>query len=101
MDKSFLKGMALGLLTGAVIGILFAPKSGKETRDDIKNFVIETKNKIADKLSHLKKISQEKYEQIVDETIDQNGSKMEQADIDQIKKEIKMNYDRIKKILEG
>ena len=33
--EGFVKGILLGGVVGAVIGILFAPKSGKETRDDI------------------------------------------------------------------
>ncbi len=31
----FLKGLFIGGLVGAVIGILYAPKSGKETREEI------------------------------------------------------------------
>jgi gas vesicle protein len=31
----FLKGLFIGGLIGAALGILYAPKSGKETRDDI------------------------------------------------------------------
>ena len=31
----FIKGILLGGAIGAVLGILYAPKSGRETRDDI------------------------------------------------------------------
>lgn len=31
----FVKGLVIGGLFGAVLGILYAPKSGKETREDI------------------------------------------------------------------
>jgi len=34
---NFLKGLIIGGLAGAVLGILFAPKSGRETREDIAN----------------------------------------------------------------
>ncbi|MGA3085483.1 MAG: YtxH domain-containing protein [Thermodesulfobacteriota bacterium] len=33
---NFLKGLVIGSFLGAVAGILFAPKSGKELRSDIK-----------------------------------------------------------------
>jgi gas vesicle protein len=34
-NDNLLKGMLIGGLIGVVVGILYAPKSGKETRDDI------------------------------------------------------------------
>ena len=34
-DMDFVKGLLIGGLIGAAIGILYAPKSGKETRDQI------------------------------------------------------------------
>ena len=34
--KGFIRGGVIGILIGAISGILFAPKSGKETREDIK-----------------------------------------------------------------
>jgi gas vesicle protein len=34
-DWDFIKGMVIGGLLGAAIGILFAPKSGRETRQDL------------------------------------------------------------------
>lgn len=35
-EKSFLRGLLLGGLVGAVAALLYAPKSGKEMRRDIK-----------------------------------------------------------------
>ena len=34
-NGDLLKGLIIGGLIGAVLGILYAPKSGKETREDI------------------------------------------------------------------
>jgi gas vesicle protein len=36
MKRTFWKGTFMGALVGALAGLLLAPKSGKETRDDIK-----------------------------------------------------------------
>ena len=50
----FIAGMAIGLVAGAVVSLLYAPKSGKETReemlarlDTLKNQVEETAKKVA------------------------------------------------------
>ena len=41
----FIKGLLIGGLAGAVLGILFAPKSGKETREQIGKKTEEWMNK--------------------------------------------------------
>ncbi|MEN6519909.1 MAG: YtxH domain-containing protein [Armatimonadota bacterium] len=38
---NFLAGVGIGAIIGAGIALLFAPKSGTETRDDIKNAMHE------------------------------------------------------------
>ena len=50
MGVSFLAGIGLGALIGAVVALLTAPKSGYETRNDIKNASEELKTK-AEKLA--------------------------------------------------
>jgi gas vesicle protein len=35
--SSFLTGLLAGAAIGGIIALLYAPKSGKETRDDIRN----------------------------------------------------------------
>jgi gas vesicle protein len=45
MNKDFAKGLCIGLVSGAVIGgvmaLLYAPKTGKETRQLIKDKAID------------------------------------------------------------
>lgn len=48
---NFLAGMGVGALVGAVTALLLAPKSGKETRDDIKVAADDLKKK-AEKAMH-------------------------------------------------
>ncbi|MBY2478015.1 YtxH domain-containing protein [Clostridioides difficile] len=58
-------GVVLGAITGAVSGVLLAPKSGKETREDIKDAsqqivekinikTVDVKDKMSDKLEDRK-----------------------------------------------
>ncbi len=44
--SKFILGAALGAAVGAVAGVLVAPKSGKETRKDIKNGAVKADKKV-------------------------------------------------------
>lgn len=61
--KKFGLGIILGAAAGVVTGILAAPKSGKETRDDIKKRATEAKGsaerKLKDAHKELDKVSRE------------------------------------------
>jgi len=56
-DWDLVKGLVIGGLIGAAIGILFAPKSGKETRQDI-----------ADKTDELLSRAKEEYEKALEKS---------------------------------
>ncbi|MFZ1301952.1 MAG: YtxH domain-containing protein [Candidatus Microsaccharimonas sp.] len=47
-------GAVLGAVAGFVTGILVAPKSGKETRDDIKNGAVKAKDVTFEKAGEVK-----------------------------------------------
>jgi gas vesicle protein len=51
--KSIVKGGLIGVIIGAVGGILFAPKSGKETRKDIKDAAVKANREAEKKLKDL------------------------------------------------
>ncbi len=46
--EDFLKGLVTGAVIGGILGILFAPKSGEETRKDIKEYTVKMKDKAVD-----------------------------------------------------
>ena len=82
--KSFLKGAVLGAIGGAISGILLAPKSGKQTREDIKKLAEDLGDKAEEvysnaqkelktKIENIKKageqIDEEKYKVLVSEVV--------------------------------
>lgn len=84
--ESFFKGLLLGSVAGVVAGILLAPKSGEETREDIKKLALELKEKAVDiyssaskeiekKIAQIKKaggkIDESKYKALVDEVVEE------------------------------
>jgi len=101
--KNLIKGAAIGVaagaIAGAIAGILLAPKSGKETREDIAKYLGEMKDKIAKKLSDLKEISQDKYDEVVENVVGQyeKGKKISAAESRVIKNQLKEGYKEVKK----
>ena len=77
--KKFLLGAALGAMAGAVAGILFAPKSGKETRKIIVDKAKEYGDKGKDALEQGKDVFEQGKEiakEKIKETADDISKKM-------------------------
>ena len=83
---SFMKGLFLGAIAGAAAGILLAPKSGEETREDLKKLAKEYQDKAMDmyavarrtvnkKMRNLKaagkKLDEGKYMELVTEVVEE------------------------------
>ena len=83
---SFLKGILVGAIAGAVTGVLLAPKSGAETREDLKKLAVDFGDKanelytkastiLKEKLTSLKKagkqINRESYLELVSQVVDE------------------------------
>lgn len=66
----FLKGLIIGGAVGAVMGILYAPKSGKRTRRDIYHKSLELKNDAESRLL----TAQEKTSEILEDVSDKVDS---------------------------
>ncbi len=55
----------VGGLIGAALGILFAPKAGKETREQLGNWVEETKEKAKEKIEKLEEEIKHRKDQLM------------------------------------
>lgn len=83
---------AIGVTAGAAAGVLLAPKSGKETREDIVNKSVEAKDKLVEKTKATKaaiskKVSEGKKdvstakEKISEYLASKKGQKQEACDV--------------------
>lgn len=70
--QRFVLGTIIGAAAGVVAGILTAPKSGKETRADIKNKAMELKDEAADQA--------DKAKTKLDETVGSVKNKFDRSD---------------------
>ena len=69
---SVLAGIGIGVLVGAVAGLLLAPRSGQETRDELGKSI----NDLSDKLSDLGKNVSSKVSTFADRTRAQMTQKL-------------------------
>ncbi|MEO7557859.1 MAG: YtxH domain-containing protein [Gammaproteobacteria bacterium] len=94
-----LGSLVIGAIAGAIAGILFAPKSGKETRDDLKETLTEIKDQVAIKVSDLKDITEQGYRAAVDTVLKtyEDARKLTSAEVNSIKSDLNKGYKDIKK----
>ena len=69
--KNLFKGLIAGLAIGGTLGILLAPKSGKQVRHDLKKAYRSTSKDIAKRIGNIEDISKAQYEQIVDAVVNE------------------------------
>jgi gas vesicle protein len=72
MESKILAGFGIGLVTGVIIGgviaLLYAPKSGKETREMLKSKAMETRERAIDVAEHVKDFATETADKVKDAT---------------------------------
>jgi len=102
-SKSTLVGVSVGALAGVIAGILLAPKSGKETRANITNYIHEMKNKIADELDRAENITKNTYNKIVERIVKvyELEKKITKEDAKDIEEKLDKNYEHVIKNLKA
>ncbi len=100
-NKKLIIGAAAGLLAGAIAGVLFAPKSGKETRAEIGNYLHEMKDKIAEELEKAGKVSKEKYQELVKKIVEtyEKEKKITTEEAVEIKDKLSRSYEAVVDII--
>lgn len=100
-SKGAIIGASVGILAGVIAGVLFAPKSGKETRADIKDYIVEMKDKIAEELNKAGDVTKETYNEIVDKIVKvyELEKKITAEDVADIKEKLDANFDEVKKVI--
>lgn len=101
--KDFVKGAAVGVIAGAIAGILFAPKSGKETRADIKKHYDEMKEQIAKELSTAGKFTKETYSKVVKKVVSayEKGKKISKEEAGEAIDKLESGFEEVKKRVSG
>ena len=95
-----------GVGAGFTLGVLFAPKSGKETRKNISdatkkglNYVGENlanaKNYIEEKTSDIREVLAEKYDELTDETISEKAEEIEE-EVEEVAKKVEEKAKEVK-----
>jgi len=97
------KDFFLGAMLGALAGVLFAPKSGKETRETAKNYYFEMKDKVLEDMSKIKDISRETYDKVVNSVVSgyEETRKITSREAAEIKEELKSGYGRMRQLVTG
>jgi gas vesicle protein len=90
-----------GALAGFIAGVLFAPKSGRRTREAMRSYYFEMKDQILENLPQIKDITKETYDNVVNSVVTgyEEARLVTSSEAVQIKNELKSGYERIKTVL--
>lgn len=90
MKKKTVAALGVGAAVGAGLGILFAPKSGKETREELKTKITQLRNKV-------KELDIEDVKKYVEEKINLIENEIKELDKEKVLKIAKTQAKKIEK----
>lgn len=93
-------GAVLGAIGGALAGVLFAPKSGKETREDIKKMVDDIKNDVVKKVTDMGELTRDKYNKVISGIVAgyQEAKRITPDQAKEITDALSESFDKIEKV---
>lgn len=102
MDKkTFIEGIAVGAVAGAIAGLMLAPRSGQEIRDEITGDLTEIKDQIVKRLEKLEDCTKEKYDEAVKAVITEYSAtkKITTDQAKELEARLRDGYDTIRKTI--
>jgi len=95
--KNLFKGLLAGLAIGGILGVLLAPKSGKQVRQDLRKAYKSTSKDIAKRINNIEDISKSKYDQVVEAVINEYKKldPMTQEQIESLKAKLQNKWSEI------
>lgn len=95
--KNLFKGLLAGLAIGGLLGVLLAPKSGKQVRQDLRRAYKSTSKDIAKRINNIEDISKSKYDQVVEAVINEYKKldPMTQEQIESLKAKLQNKWSEI------
>jgi len=85
------KKILVAAILGAVVGMLLAPKAGKELRQDLKKIMQKMEIEIIKQAGKTKKLTKEKYEEIVEAVVNSyaKARKIKKGDLNKVAKDLR------------
>ncbi len=91
--------LVIGAVAGAIAGILFAPKSGRETRDELKETLTQVKDDVATKIGDfdIQELTKNAYQTVVDTVVRtyEDAKKLTASEASNIKSDLEQGYEDI------
>ncbi|MBU4129132.1 YtxH domain-containing protein [Patescibacteria group bacterium] len=99
--KKIITAGILGIVAGAIAGVLLTPKAGKALRKDLKKVYLKISQEVVKDAKKMKNLTQEGYEELVDKISDvyRKAKKVKDEDLEEIVKDLKKRWSEIAKKL--
>lgn len=94
------KAGIFGVIVGAIAAFFFSPKSGKQNRQDVKDWVSDMQDEVSTRAKEAHGLTKEKYDDIVDQVVQKRKAvqNIKEEEWDGLVSDMKKHWDKIKDI---